>query len=219
MHAPYVHHRRFLLSHNHVRYLEAIICDRARILPQSPRSGRKWLTAGCLSVTIYIGLGANLASRFGPPKRTLQTALEYLEKQDIQIRARSRWYQCAAVPDPSEPAYINAVVEVATDKSPERLLATLHGIESDLGRVRRKRWESRSIDLDLLDYHGLCQTTERPEHGRVELPHPRMAIRSFVLLPLHDIAPDWRHPRTGESLGALIRALPAAPVAVPLPEA
>src|SRR5262249_28385470 len=96
----------------------------------------------------------------------------------------------------------NAVVRVRTDLPPEDLLQILHGIESQFGRERSERNAPRTLDLDLIDYAG------RMQGGELQLPHPRAHERGFVLLPLKDVAPDWRHPILGKTVSELIEALP-----------
>lgn len=154
---------------------------------------------------ILLGLGANLPSeRHGPPRETLLAALTALEAACVRILARSRWYDSAAWPDPSQPRYWNAVVALETALDPVSLLALLHRVEGGLGRARGVRNAPRTVDLDLLDYDGLVRNgPEAPI-----LPHPRIAERGFVLLPLRDIAPNWLHPVTGASVDGLISALP-----------
>ncbi len=168
-----------------------------------------------MQLGIYIGLGANLNSHFGSPKQTLEAALDRLELQGVIIVARSRWHQSVAIPDCKEPDYTNGVISVETTLTAKRLLSVLHDIEREFGRTRRKRWESRMIDLDLLDFRGMRQRAESEQSG-LELPHPRLQERAFVLLPLRDIAPQWRHPVTGQSLDNLIAALPERGNAWPL---
>jgi 2-amino-4-hydroxy-6-hydroxymethyldihydropteridine diphosphokinase len=155
---------------------------------------------------ILLGLGANLPSeQYGPPRETLLAALAALEAEGVRIAARSRWYDSAAWPDPSQPRYWNAVVAIEAGLDPVALLALLHRVEESFGRVRGARNAPRTVDLDLLDYNGVVRNG--PE-GPI-LPHPRLAERGFVLLPLREIAPDWHHPVTGASVDALIAALPA----------
>lgn len=156
---------------------------------------------------ILLGLGANLPSaRHGPPRETLLAALAALEAADVRVLRRSRWYDSAAWPDPGQPRYVNAVASVATALDPAQLLALLHRIEAEFGRIRGARNASRAIDLDLLDYDG------RVEAGPPVLPHPRMAERGFVLLPLREVVPHWRHPASGRSVDELIAALPPSDV-------
>jgi 2-amino-4-hydroxy-6-hydroxymethyldihydropteridine diphosphokinase len=152
---------------------------------------------------ILIGLGANLPSALGPPLATLEAALAALEKTRVAILARSPWYRSAPVPASDQPWYVNAVASIATALGPVELLALLHQVEARIGRERRTRNEPRAVDLDILDYDGLVRA-DAPM-----LPHPRMQARGFVLLPLRDVAPGWRHPVSGAGLAELIAALPA----------
>jgi 2-amino-4-hydroxy-6-hydroxymethyldihydropteridine diphosphokinase len=154
---------------------------------------------------IYIALGANLPSAGRSPAQTLALALDALEARGIAVVARSSNWHSPAWPDPAAPAYINAVAEVATELAPRALLDLLHEVEAGFGRTRHIRWESRVLDLDLLDYRGERCT----DAGGLEVPHPRLADRAFVLLPLAEIAPDWREPGTARPIGTMIEDLPS----------
>jgi 2-amino-4-hydroxy-6-hydroxymethyldihydropteridine diphosphokinase len=163
---------------------------------------------------IYVGLGANLPSeRYGAPRATLTAALDRLGEAGVRVTARSRWYESAPVPASEQPWFVNAVVRVETALSAEPLLGQLHRIEAELGRVRGVPNAPRAVDLDLIAYGD--QTMRRP--GGPQLPHPRMQARAFVLLPLREIAPRWRHPLLRQSIDQLIAALPPDQVARPLP--
>lgn len=153
---------------------------------------------------ILIGMGANLVSRHGTPMATQKFALMRLAEGDVRVRATSPWYESAPVPVSDQPWFVNCVALLTTELSATALLARLHEIEHEFGRVRRERWEARVLDIDLLDYCGEV----RGEPG-LELPHPRMADRAFVLLPLRDLVPDWRHPVTGRTVDEMIADLPA----------
>jgi 2-amino-4-hydroxy-6-hydroxymethyldihydropteridine diphosphokinase len=156
---------------------------------------------------IFVGLGANLPSpMLGPPRPVLEAALAALPAQGITVAARSRWYESAPVPVSDQPWYVNGVARVETDLAPAALLAVLHEIERQFGRVRRTVNEARILDLDLLAYDGLV------EAGPPVLPHPRLHERAFVLLPLRDVAPDWRHPVTGATVEDLLRHMPPGQV-------
>ena len=157
--------------------------------------------------SIYIGLGANLPHpRYGAPVDTLTAALADLGSREIELRRHSPWYRSAPVPASDQPWYLNAVAEIATELPADRLLAVLHEVEELFGRVRSEPNAARRIDLDLLDFGGEIASGGP---GKATLPHPRMTGRAFVLRPLSDLAPAWRHPVTGASIAALVAALPA----------
>lgn len=148
---------------------------------------------------IYVALGANVPSPAGPPQDTLRRALEAMPQHGIAVVAVSPFYRSPAWPNPADPAYVNAVAEVKTRLLPGELLRALLAIEKSFGRVRKRANEPRTLDLDLIDYGGLVSDAEQ-----LMLPHPRMHERAFVLRPLADIAPGWRHPDTGEGVLTLL---------------
>jgi 2-amino-4-hydroxy-6-hydroxymethyldihydropteridine diphosphokinase len=139
---------------------------------------------------VFIALGANLEHPIhGPPRRALEAALEELGRRGVVVRRISPWYRTAPVPASDQPWYVNAVAEIETGLAADALLRRLHEVEDVFGRVRTVANAARLIDLDLLDFNG--------------------EIAAFVLRPLADLAPDWRHPRTGATIQALLAALPA----------
>jgi 2-amino-4-hydroxy-6-hydroxymethyldihydropteridine diphosphokinase len=163
---------------------------------------------------ILIGIGANLpTARFGPPRAGCEAAVAMLDEFGVRILRRSRWYESEPVPRSDQPWFVNGVVLVETVLDPEALLDVLHAIEARFGRVRQALNAPRVIDLDLLVYDNLVRVDARPI-----LPHPRLAGRAFVLLPMRDVAPSWRDPRSGRSLDEMIAALPDDYTARPLPE-
>lgn len=157
---------------------------------------------------ILIGLGANLPSPAGPPLATLRAALAALTRNGAEAASVSRFYQTLAWPDPADPPFVNAVAAVRTELSPAGLLLLLQGIERSFGRANGPRNAPRPLDLDILDYDG------RIEAGPPILPHPRMERRAFVLVPLAEVAPKWRHPVSGRFVEDLIAALPAGEAAL-----
>ena len=164
--------------------------------------------------TILIAVGANLPSpEFGSLRATCEAALEELTRRGLRIVSRSRWFETAPIPASDQPWFVNGVVAVETDLPPEALLALLHDVEHRFGRQRRELNAARVLDLDIVAYGAVVRADSPPI-----LPHPRMQDRAFVLLPLADIAPDWRHPADGRPLADLIRALPADQLIRPLAE-
>jgi len=160
----------------------------------------------------FIAFGVNLPGRFLSPADGVEAAIMALQAPGITLLSRSRLYRSAAWPDPTDPEFVNAVISVMTDLDASELLERLHALETEFGRERRKPNAPRPLDLDIVDYAGRVSA---PGETPV-LPHPRMTDRAFVLLPLAEIAPDWRHPATGAAIADLIRALPDPHAAVPL---
>jgi 2-amino-4-hydroxy-6-hydroxymethyldihydropteridine diphosphokinase len=156
---------------------------------------------------ILIALGANLPGPAGPPLAQCEAALARMRAACIAVVARSPWYETTPFPPSDQPRFVNGVIAVETRLSPGELLAALHEIEAALGRVRSVPNAARTIDLDLLDYEGMVRNGPEPPI----LPHPRMAERDFVLRPLADIAPTWRHPVSDMTVGELLAKLPHDP--------
>jgi len=171
-----------------------------------------------------IAAGSNLGSQAGDAAETVAFALELLSRSGLKTIAQSRLYQTPAFPPGSGPAFVNAAALVETSKTPSDVLADLHAVEYRLGRVRKKRWEARAIDLDLISFGEAVlpdmetftrwmrleparQTEIAPD--RLILPHPRLHERGFVLTPLADIAPDWTHPVLKMTVTEMLAALPA----------
>lgn len=165
---------------------------------------------------ILIAMGANLPSASGGPLATLKAALDVMPSFGITVSRRSSFYRTPAIAPYAQPPYVNAVARVETAHPASDLIQILHRIESLFGRARRVRWGERTLDLDLLDYDGLVLRpggptglAAAPGPLPLTLPHPGILARGFVLLPLQEAAPGWRHPVTGEDVEAALRRLVA----------
>jgi len=140
---------------------------------------------------VWIGLGSNLAD----PENQIRLAIDLLHQHEqINVVSRSSLYRSDPMGPPDQPEYINAVVAVETTLQPTELLDAAQAIENDSGRVRKERWGARTLDLDLLIFGDVIMNTDR-----LVLPHPGIASRSFVLIPLLEIAPAIVIPGLGQA--------------------
>ena len=162
---------------------------------------------------VLLGLGGNSSGPWGTPEATLRRAIEALGNRGVRVVAVSPCYRTAALGPSGQPPYVNAVALVETALPAPALLRLLKQIEVQAGRRGGKPWGSRTLDLDLLDYKGLVvnwskltsSAPPKPGARPLSLPHPQIAARAFVLRPLLDVAPGWRHPVTKESARDLWR--------------
>ena len=171
---------------------------------------------------MFIALGSNVTSTAGGPLETVQAGIKAI-KMSWEVTRFSSFYQTPAFPAGTGPDFVNAVVAFRCSQGPESVLEVLHQIEADFGRERGLRWGQRTLDLDLIAYGDSIlpdqstfdhwfnlapveQATLAPE--TLILPHPRVQDRSFVLVPLADVAPDWVHPRTGQTTKQMLEARP-----------
>lgn len=162
---------------------------------------------------IFVGIGANLSSAaHGSPLQTCVAALGVMEQAGLKVVKRSRWRRsapapsCGGPPSPLQPWYVNGVVLIETRKPPDAIMDDLLEIEAKCGRRRGERNAPRTLDLDLIAFHDLVLPADGP--CSLTLPHPRMHERAFVLEPLAELCPEWRHPVLGQTVHELIAALP-----------
>lgn len=144
----------------------------------------------------YVSLGSNLGERL----ENLKHALEMLEREaGITVQAVSAVYETTPVGGPEQGPFLNACAVLATDLSPTQLLLRMLESENVMGRIRKERWGPRIIDLDLLIFSGVTMNTPL-----LELPHPRLTERDFVLIPLADIVPDLLIPTKGRTVREIL---------------
>lgn len=157
-------------------------------------------------------MGANYPGPWGEPSETINRALRALDEKGVSLLKVSNFYETAAVGRAGQPPYVNAVALIETAMPPEVLLRRLKQIERAAGRRGGSPWGPRSLDLDILDFKGRVQNWQgaKPRFARagprpLVLPHPWIEKRPFVLRPLLDVAPNWRHPVTKKSAQELWR--------------
>ena len=172
---------------------------------------------------LLIALGGNLSSGNLAPRQTLVQAIEMMPSLGLKIVSVSRFFTTPCFPAGAGPDYVNAAVCVTTNFDSHAILTVLHRIEAEYGRIREQRWGMRTLDVDLLavgqtilpdrtTYQAWQQMAPQVQAKSVPdqlvLPHPRIQDRAFVLVPMADIAPDWRHPVLHKTTTQLCNALP-----------
>lgn len=170
-----------------------------------------------------VALGANLSGPAGTPLDAVQWAVKTLADKGLTLTETSGWYRTPAWPAGSGPDFVNGAIAVETGLMPAELLRLLKETESEFGREQGERWGPRVLDLDLIAMGNLVlpdgvtqdawrelpegvQRSQAPD--QLILPHPRLQDRAFVLVPVADIAPDWRHPRLNLTVRQMRDALP-----------
>jgi len=165
-------------------------------------SRRYFETRRCLK-RIYLSLGSNIGDR----EANLRKAVEQLAAQDVRVLHTSRIYETEPVDYVNQAWFLNQVVEAETALFPMQLLTRVAKVERDLGRKRTVRRGPRTIDIDILFYGAAVVET-----ARLQIPHPRVAERRFVLVPLAELAPELRHPVTHRTVRQMLESAPPAVV-------
>ena len=151
---------------------------------------------------ILIALGSNISGPWGSPEQSVQRALQALNSDGLKLVGTSRLLLTAPFGKPNQPPFVNAVARIETHLPPLSLLQKLHAIERTAGRRRTTRWGPRTLDLDIVDYHGLIRSS-----GKLILPHPGIPERIFVLKPIAELVEEWRHPASHLSAQEMLRRL------------
>jgi 2-amino-4-hydroxy-6-hydroxymethyldihydropteridine diphosphokinase len=174
--------------------------------------GKDWRpNREALDAAVIVALGSNRPGDHPSSEALLEAALSLFPQAGLPLLARSRWWRSAAWPDPNGNEYRNGIAIVETNSPPKALLAQLFAVERRFGRERTVPNAPRTLDLDLIAYGRLVR--DEPE---LILPHPRAAERLFVMGPLAEIAPDWRHPVSGATATELAASAPIGRDATPI---
>lgn len=172
--------------------------DEAILIPVELEKGSAPAGGAKKKVRSAIALGSNM----GDPQAILEASLETLAQiPGIILEAKSSWYKTKAI-GPPQPDYLNGCAILQVEMLPETLLVNLLAIEQKFGRLRQQHWGPRTLDLDLLLYDDLILN-----QPHLQIPHPRMHERAFVLVPLAEIAPSWIEPISGRTVQNLLQEL------------
>ena len=169
------------------------------------------MTADELDEAVIVALGCNDKGAWRDCREALEAAVARFRAEGIDVIARSSWWRSAAWPDPQDPPFLNGVAIVRSELDPHGLMAALGRMEEAFGRRRDRPNGPRTLDLDLIAHGRLSG-----DRDGLILPHPRAAERLFVMGPLAEIAPEWRHPLSGETARVLADHAPVGADARPL---
>ena len=155
---------------------------------------------------IILGLGSNLSSSFGDRFENIEIAISYLEKYEIKVTKKSSYYETPSYPNKNNPKFINIIIEAKTHLNPADLASVLIFIEEKLQRKRREKNDPRTCDIDIIDYNNKIINFKYKNLDFV-VPHRKLIYRNFVLFPLQEILPAWKHPETNDNISFLIERL------------
>ena len=151
---------------------------------------------------IYLNIGSNLPSKEGGRKNNILKAITYLKKLKLNLIKISSFYETPSYPNNSDPKFINLCVKLECNLKASELLNEIKKIEKKLGRIRSKKNEPRTCDIDIIDFNG-----EIIKNDDFEVPHPRLHLRNFVIYPLKEIEPDWSHPIFDKKIDSFFQEL------------
>ena len=155
---------------------------------------------------IFLGLGSNLPSKYGDRFTNINLAISSLEGYGIKVIKKSSFYETPSYPNKENPKFINAVILVETILPPIDLMSVLIFIEEKLERKRGKKNDPRTCDIDIIDYNSQILNLK---YNNLDLtvPHKELTSRNFILFPLQEISPTWKHPKTKEIISVLLQKL------------
>ena len=156
---------------------------------------------------IFLSLGSNLSSSFGNRFDNINFAISFIQENKIHVINQSSYYETNSFPDSSKPKYINIIIKVSTTLTPSKFASILLSIEEKLERKRFKKNDPRTCDIDIIDYNNEVIDIDLKNINFFS-PHKNLSSRNFVLYPLKEILPSWKHPLTNESIDVLISKLP-----------
>ena len=157
---------------------------------------------------ILLSLGSNLPSKFGDSKNTILKCYEFFNNNDIKILKKSSFYETFAIPNKSDPKFVNSVISVETRFSAEELIKYILKVEEKFDRKREQTNAPRTCDIDILDFNREIINIFN-KNISLEIPHPRLEQRSFVLYPIREIDKNWKSPLSGKKVDQLIENLDA----------
>ena len=151
---------------------------------------------------IYLNIGSNLPLDKGSRESNILKAINYLKKLNIKLIKISSFYETPSYPNNSDPKFINLCVKFESNLKAIELLNEIKKIEKKLGRIRIKKNEPRTCDIDIIDYNGKII-----KNDELETPHPRLHLRNFVIYPLKEIEPNWFHPIFNKNIDSFFQEL------------
>ena len=155
---------------------------------------------------ILLSLGSNLPSKFGDSKQTLLKCYEFFNNDDVKILKKSSFYESTAVPNNLDPKFINSIISITTRFSAEELIKYILKVEKKFHRKRVQINAPRTCDIDIIDFNGQKINISNINIS-LEIPHPRLEQRSFVLYPIREIDKNWKSPLSGKKIDQLIENL------------
>ena len=156
---------------------------------------------------ILLGLGSNLNSSFGNRFENINLAIKFLEKENIKILKKSSYYETPSYPNIKNPKFINSVIIIEFKEKLENLISIIINIEEYLERKRNKKNDPRTCDIDIIDFNGVKKTFIYKKN-EFTIPHKDLTFRNFVLYPIREVLPNWKHPVTKELVSRMIEKLP-----------